>query len=419
MNANAPWEKKNLGALCELYNGYAFKPVDWKRLGKPIIRIQNLNGGQDFNHYIGELPERYAVEPGTLLFAWSGNRGTSFGPYIWNGPDGYLNQHIFKVVTKEEVDAGWFYFALDEVREQVERNAHGASGLVHVRKEDLCKYVLLVPTDTAEQRSIATILKSMDNVIQQTGQMIEKLQQVKAGLLHDFFRYGIDQNGEVRDPLRNPKQFKASAHGLIPTSWFTERLERLTTVIVDGVHHTPTYVENGVPFLTVENLTRGAGISLYPCRYVSSEAHQQYKSRAEVRARDVLVTKDGTLGVARVVPDEFPEVSIFVSVALIRPRHEIVRSAIIREFFNTSLYESQIGSLSAGTGLKHIHLEHFRKFVLPIAPMDEQQAMEAILADVDQKLETENLTLEKMTCIKTGIMRDLLTGRVRVPEGLS
>jgi type I restriction enzyme, S subunit len=112
-SAPVDWLRVPLGALCELTNGFAFKPSDWESDGVPIIRIQNLNGGQDFNYFDGSfVPEKFVVRAGDLLFSWSGNRGTSFGPYIWKGPDGYLNQHIFKVQPADAVNPRWLYYAL-------------------------------------------------------------------------------------------------------------------------------------------------------------------------------------------------------------------------------------------------------------------------------------------------------------------
>jgi type I restriction enzyme, S subunit len=73
---------RRVGEVCELLNGLVFKPEEWSAAGIPIIRIQNLNGGQEFNFYEGFISEDYVIKPGTLLFAWSGNRGTSFGPFV-------------------------------------------------------------------------------------------------------------------------------------------------------------------------------------------------------------------------------------------------------------------------------------------------------------------------------------------------
>ncbi|MER6076980.1 restriction endonuclease subunit S [Streptomyces sp. NPDC001833] len=194
-----------------------------------------------------------------------------------------------------------------------------------------------------------------------------------------------------------------------------ERLEHLTSLIVDGVHHTPKYVSNGVPFVTVENLTRGGGISFHPIRYVSTEDHLEYSRRASPTVGDILVSKDGTLGVSRVVPDGSPEFSIFVSVALIRPRPALLNSHYGAMFFDSPDFFRQLGNLSSGTGLKHIHLSDFRQFVLNVPPVSEQEALVARVEATRNVIRMEESALARLNKLEQGLMDDLLTGRVRVP----
>ena len=97
------WVVRTIGEMFSLINGCAFKPEDWKPIGTPIIRIQNLNDpSAEFNYSQAPVPERNRVESGDLLFAWSGTLGSSFGARIWNGPSGVLNQHIFKMLMDEQ-----------------------------------------------------------------------------------------------------------------------------------------------------------------------------------------------------------------------------------------------------------------------------------------------------------------------------
>ena len=79
----AHWELIPLKYIANFINGFAFKPDEWGSEGTPIIRIENLNKGEDFNYTLRDLPEKYCAEEGDVLFGWSGNRGTSFGPFLW------------------------------------------------------------------------------------------------------------------------------------------------------------------------------------------------------------------------------------------------------------------------------------------------------------------------------------------------
>jgi type I restriction enzyme S subunit len=131
-------------------------------------------------------------------------------------------------------------------------------------------------------------------------------------------------------------------------------------------------------------------------------------------AEDVLVTKDGTLGVARLVPEGIEEFSIFVSVAMLRPIRTLLLAEYLREFFSTRFYYTQIGYLSAGSGLKHIHLEHFRKFKIPLPSLEEQRHIMDILRDADHSIEEAEACVAKLVNLKVGLMQDLLTCRVPV-----
>jgi type I restriction enzyme S subunit len=168
----AHWELKRLKYLAKFVNGLAFKPTDWKDSGVPIIRIENLNGGDRFNFTDRkDLPDRLLIQKGDLVFAWSGNRGTSFGSFQWNEPfPGYLNQHIFKL-EGYNLHRRYFYYLLRAVTKHVEDNAQGIIGLVHITKPALgAIYVPVAPPD--EQKAIAD---KIDHETQELTRAIERI----------------------------------------------------------------------------------------------------------------------------------------------------------------------------------------------------------------------------------------------------
>lgn len=199
------WEARRLGSLCTLLNGLAFKPQDWAEGGLPIIRIQNLNGSSDFNYFDGRVREDYVIPPGTLLFSWSGSRGTSFGPFIWSGPVGVLNQHIFRVTPVGGIRKHWFYYALDDIRKRVERHAHGGSGLVHIRRRDLENYLIATPSEP-EQERIESALSAYDDCIRREDAYLEKLRLLKRGMMQDLLTGRV----RVRVPDTTPEPVEAS-----------------------------------------------------------------------------------------------------------------------------------------------------------------------------------------------------------------
>ena len=183
------WEVRLIGDMFDLINGCAFKPEDWKPTGTPIIRIQNLNDpSAEFNYSQEPVPERNRVEPGELLFAWSGTLGSSFGARIWNGPSGVLNQHIFKVLMNEkEITLRFALLVLAKVEEEIARRTHGfKASFVHVKKSDLVQVAMLLPS-VPEQERIASCLSSLDAQITAETQKLEALKTHKKGLMQQLF----------------------------------------------------------------------------------------------------------------------------------------------------------------------------------------------------------------------------------------
>ena len=183
------WDSRTIGDMFRLINGCAFKPEDWKPTGTPIIRIQNLNDpSAEFNYSQVPVSERNSIEPGDLLFAWSGPLGSSFGARVWNGPPGVLNQHIFKVLMDEKLITLQFsLLVFAKVEEEIARRTHGfKASFVHVKKSDLVRVALPLPT-LPEQQRIASCLSSLNALITATTQELETLKTHKKALMQQLF----------------------------------------------------------------------------------------------------------------------------------------------------------------------------------------------------------------------------------------
>jgi restriction endonuclease S subunit len=140
------WPAGKLGDYCELNNGFPFKPTDWDGIGLPIIRIQNLNDREKpFNSTSKVLPDKFLVRPGDILLSWSGTPGTSFGCFRWDGPRGWLNQHIFNVRLNPRLEGEFFIQSVNARLSELIAKAHGGVGLQHVTKGILNSLELLIP----------------------------------------------------------------------------------------------------------------------------------------------------------------------------------------------------------------------------------------------------------------------------------
>lgn len=248
------WRLKPLKHIADFANGMAFKPSDWTQNGTPIIRIENLNGGDDFNCYLGHVEPRYIVGRGDLLFGWSGNRGTSFGPFVWM-KDGefYLNQHIFKVGAKG-CSPRWLYWCLKAVTHYVEEEAHGIIGMVHVTKGKLGAIKVPVPSWN-EQRWIADFLDretaKIDALIAKQTEFLTLLDEHRRALVTEAVTKGLD-------PSVPMKEAGSQVLPAIPAHWKLVRLRHLASVqhglALGRKTEQPT---TEVPYLRVANVQDG------------------------------------------------------------------------------------------------------------------------------------------------------------------
>jgi type I restriction enzyme S subunit len=141
------FETVKVSDICKLVNGRAFKPTEWKDSGKPIIRIQNLNDEtKPFNYTQEIFNEKFLIKNGDVLFSWSGTPGTSFGCFKWLREDGWLNQHIFKVILNEKLITTDFFIKQINLKiDELISQAHGGVGLQHVTKKMVDELPLLLP----------------------------------------------------------------------------------------------------------------------------------------------------------------------------------------------------------------------------------------------------------------------------------
>lgn len=197
------WPTKPLGEVCELVNGRAFKPNEWQDIGLPIIRIQNLNDSEKpFNYTTQTLPEKFKVRKGDTLLSWSGTPGTSFGCFRWDGPEGWLNQHIFNVHLDEEILPAFFIHQVNSKLNELIAKAHGGVGLQHVTKGALSSVAITVPP-LAEQERIVKLLDEAAELRKLRAQADRRTSYLIPALFHEMFG----------DPVMNARNWKRETLG--------------------------------------------------------------------------------------------------------------------------------------------------------------------------------------------------------------
>ena len=155
-SSQTKWRTVKLGEILTLINGRAYKKEEERESGTPVLRIQNLNGGNRWFYSDLSLPENKYCERGDLLFAWS----ATFGPYIWWGEKVIYHYHIWKIKCGPELDKKFAYYLLKQITEDVKAAGRGIS-MIHMTKGGMEDWDVSIPP-LDEQKRIAEILDQAD-----------------------------------------------------------------------------------------------------------------------------------------------------------------------------------------------------------------------------------------------------------------
>lgn len=186
------WKEGSLIDIADYLNGLAmqrFRPED-DEIGIPVLKIKELRQG--FCDASSELcspnikPE-YIINDGDVIFSWSGSLLVDF----WCGGECGLNQHLFKVTSKE-FDK-WFYYAwtLYHLDKFIAIAADKATTMGHIKREELSKAEVLIPSKDEYER-IGAVLKPMYDMIITNRLESRKLVSIRDMLLPKLMSGEID-----------------------------------------------------------------------------------------------------------------------------------------------------------------------------------------------------------------------------------
>lgn len=176
-------------------------------------------------------------------------------------------------------------------------------------------------------------------------------------------------------------------HIAIRPDWPIHELSDVATKITDGTHSTPTYVETGVPFLRVTDITE----SNTSKKFIPREEHDELIKRCRPEKGDVLYSKNGTIGIAKFVDWDW-EFSIFVSLCLIKPKKDLLDPHYLTCFLNSDSAYAQATARSKSGTVTNLHLVDIKTIKIPVPPLATQQAIVAEI-EAEQALVAANREL--------------------------
>lgn len=400
------WEISQFDEICSIANGQV-DPKD------PIFGEMKHIGPGNIEKFSGRLTNvRTAIED-----------GQTSGKYRFSEDDvlyGKINPHFAKVafpkysgvcsadiypirVKKAELAPGFlFQSLLSERFTAYAVSVSGRTGMPKINREDLALYPFLLPP-ILEQQKIASILTAVDEVIESTQAQINKLKDLKTGMMQELLTKGIGRDGQPHT------EFKDSPVGRIPKAWKLVELE-VVAKIIDCKHATPRYFNTGYPVVKPGNIKED-NLDLNGCAFTDKDGFDNLNENHTPQVGDTIYSRNQTYGIGAYVNVK-RDFAIGQDVCVIHPTG--CHSKFLFYTINSPILRRQVDLLAAGSTFKRINLGAIRKLLFPVPSISEQETIQNVLSSIDLKIKVTASKLEFYRHEKKALMQDLLSGNVRV-----
>lgn len=441
------WRPRTLGECVRITKGITYASSDYASgdAGEIFLTIKCFAKGGGFNpegvkYYKGVYVAEQEVKPGDLLIAKTDltRDGDIVGsPMVapdFGGERKVLPSMDLSVLrpADDQTDIRFLFYRmmLGDARRYMWAHSAGST-VLHLETKALPRLRFLSPPPT-EQCRIATILTTLDEVIEATEKLVEKHQQIKAGLMHDLFTRGLwtrpelargdhkglpceatAQEGQLRPPPEEaPGLYQDSPLGLIPKGWSRQSLGQCVNFI--GGSGFPEILQGGqtgeVPFYKVSDQ--------------SLPGNEKYLRQANNYVSFELARKMGW----RIAPQDGVAFAKVGAALLLNRRRILTQPSLVDNNMMVTVAANHIHplwlywwflrinfSLLVQPGaLPSINQSQLSALPLAVPFGDEQASIGQRLEAIDAKIEIETTHLAKLRQQKQGLMHDLLTGRVRV-----
>lgn len=258
------WKEVRLGDVVEIVNGFAFKSKAFTLEGIPVIKIKNIKAGKvilndlDYISTSDINPKYTKIRSSDILITMTGNRMDG-SPETWVGKvslfrhqgDFYLNQRVSALrLIDDFVDNNFLSYYLSSWQSQLyfALNSNSSGGQANITPAVVQEYRLMVP-ELETQRSIASILSSLDRKIELNNKINADLEEMAQAIFKNWF---VDF-----EPFKDGK-FVDSELGMIPEGWKVGRLDEIADVVGGS---TPSkakpeyYTQKGIAWLTPKDLS--------------------------------------------------------------------------------------------------------------------------------------------------------------------
>lgn len=362
---------------------------------RPYILIESF--GRSYRQYTDDSSCKLAYEEDVLI-VWDGERAGLTS----HGHSGYIGSTLAAIrITDKSLVSKYLLYILEKERAQLRGSSEG-TGVPHLSRWAVENINYFKPSEP-EQTKIATVLSSVDDVIEKTRAQIDRLKDLKAGMMQELLTKGIGHT-----------EFKDSAIGRIPSAWNVAELADLVQKdrpITYGIVQTGPHISGGIPCVRVVDLMQRELSDKQMIR-TSPAVSQQYK-RTVLREGDIMFALRGEIGHVRMATGSLVGANLTRGVGLISPNQKINSHFLLWALRSPIVRKTILDGVN-GSALQEIPLSNLRNVLVPVPTQKEQHKIALIMTSINNKLEKIESKFKALANQKKALMQDLLTGKVRV-----
>ncbi|MFF2909783.1 restriction endonuclease subunit S [Paenibacillus sp. NPDC057934] len=316
---------------------------------------------------------------------------------------------VFEVDTK--IIDSEFLFTLLKSKPYIKRYASLGQGSINRRMsipfKVLAKFPIHYPP-IEEQKKIVEILSSVENAIEKTEAIIKQTETVKKGLMQQLLTKGIGHT-----------EFKETELGVIPSTWEVLSLGEVISDLKAGVS---VNSENRTTINSEPGVLKTSSVSnrvFNPNEHKAILPEEYNRATVNPKKDHIIISRMNTpllVGSSSYVDNDYP--NLFLPDRLWQATMIYDRTwPLWLSFLLTWTYmRDKIGGIATGTSgsMKNISKQAFLTLNIGLPPLDEQKKISDILQSLDNRITAENSKIKKLEKIKTGLMANLLSGKIRV-----
>ncbi|MBY6238425.1 restriction endonuclease subunit S [Vibrio harveyi] len=393
--------------------------IGWKGLKKSefqdkgpylITGIHFKKGKIDWNNCFRITEERYEESPeiqvkeDDILITKDGTIGKV--AFVESAPEkASLNSHLLLVRAVDERVVprfAYYVFESESFRSFIELNQSGST-LNGLPQRAFERFELLLPT-ISEQKKIAAILTSVDDVIEKTQAQIDKLNDLKTGMMQELLTRGVGVDGKPHT------EFKDSPVGRIPKGWDCCLLDKVAR---RGSGHTPDkkkseYWNDGVKWVSLTDSSKLDKLYISDTAKKISQLGIENSSATLHPKGTVVMARDAGVGKSAIMTSSMAVSQHFMAWVCGEKLDNYFLYYLLQH------WKPQFEAIAMGSTIKTIGLPYFKKLQIPVPSIEEQRVISGALKSVDNKMFALERKHKQLTNTKKALMQDLLTGKVRV-----